>query len=306
MEIIVRPFSGLGNQLFQYAAGRFYARQYGANLTLINDSEETPMSHGSYPRPFLLRKFSIVSPIREIAQADRILFSEVRGLHRAALLLRTVLRAQLIKEPWEERYTFHAELPIRTNVASVYLVGYWQVHKIADAMASELRRELTVVEPPTGINETISNRIVATRTPVSLHVRRGDYTLPAEREVALPISYYENCIRHMRARLTDPTFFVFSDDIPYCKGHLPKDAELVFVDHNDSSLVHEDLRLMSQCSHHIIANSTLSWWGAWLNPRSDKIVLAPKHWRVGGCTETPDLIPLEWTRVLDAKETLDE
>ena len=85
-----------------------------------------------------------------------------------------------------------------------------------------------------------------------------------------------NAVSTFKQPLRDPTFFVFSDNIPFVKEYLPRKVPMVFVDHNDDYSAHEDLRLMSSCHHHIIANSTFSWWGAWLNPRTDKMVIAPK------------------------------
>jgi hypothetical protein len=204
------------------------------------------------------------------------------------------MSVQVIREPWSDRYLFHPELAVSERIRTVFLVGYWQVHPIADSIASELRSEFDLIEPPEGANYDVLVRIQQAHAPVSLHIRRGDYTHPSEGNIALPLSYYLKGIRTMQERLIEPTFFVFSDDIAYAREHLPRDIELVFVEHNDSVTAHEDLRLMSLCQHHIIANSTLSWWGAWLNHYPEKTVVAPKRWRVGGCTETPNLFLPEW------------
>lgn len=299
MEIVVRQISGLGNQLFQYAAGYYYAKKYGATLRIATDPEKRAYSHGD-PRPYLLTKFEIKSPSREITASEQLLVSKRRLLRVAASIARKATGVQIIREPWEERYTFHPELPIREGVQTIFLLGYWQVHSIADSIASELRAEFNLVEPPQGLNRDLTNRIHQTSTAVSLHIRRGDYLHPSERHAVLPLSYYHGAIRTMQERFSKPTFFVFSDDIAYAREHLPRNIELVFVDHNDSLSAHEDLRLMSQCHHHIIANSTMSWWGAWLNPSLQKTVLAPIHWRVGGATESPDLLPREWLLLDDS------
>ncbi len=137
-------------------------------------------------------------------------------------------------------------------------------------------------------------RIGKCTNPVSLHVRRGDYTLAAEGNIALPLDYYTRSISICRERLADPTFFVFSDDIAFARKNLPHDIRAVFIDHNDDASSHEDLRLMSSCRHHIIANSTFSWWGAWLNPRLDKLVVAPKHWYLTQDSYYPELLPPGW------------
>jgi hypothetical protein len=129
---------------------------------------------------------------------------------------------------------------------------------------------------------------------VSLHIRRGDSTLPWEGKVVLQMEYYSYAISIIKERLADPVFFVFSDDIPYVKKGFLRDVKMVFVEHNDDFAAHEDLRLMSSCDHHIIANSTFSWWGAWLNPRPDKIVVAPRHWFLKDENYYPNLFPRDW------------
>lgn len=106
-----------------------------------------------------------------------------------------------------------------------------------------------------------------------------------------------NAVSTFKQRLGDPTFFVFSDDIQFVKEYLPRNVPMVFVDHNDDYSAHEDLRLMSSCHHQIIANSTFSWWGAWLNPRTDKMVIAPKQWYNTEDSYFPDLLPKTWELV---------
>jgi hypothetical protein len=99
-------------------------------------------------------------------------------------------------------------------------------------------------------------------------------------------------------RLRNPTFFVFSDDIDFVRDNLPKGENIVFVDHNDTSNACEDFRLMSACNHNIIANSTFSWWGAWLNPNPAKVVCAPSSWHnINPDISYPDLIPPDWLRI---------
>jgi hypothetical protein len=102
----------------------------------------------------------------------------------------------------------------------------------------------------------------------------------------------------MQERISNPTFFVFSDDIAFARALLPKGERMEFVDHNDESNPDEDLRLMSSCRHHIIANSTFSWWGAWLNPCPAKVVCAPEIWQDDDPTiPYPDLLPSAWLRI---------
>lgn len=297
MQIVVRQLSGLGNQLFQYAAGRYYAQKHGASLRIAVEPSIKGFSHG-YPRPVLLSKFSIPDPIEALRFPDRLFLSKRTYLQPAISGIKSALRIQIVEEELSQRYRFLPRLPLKDGVETLYLVGYWQAHRIADEYAAELRASLRFNEPASGINLEVLNKIRASKNPVSLHIRRGDYTLAAEGNIALPIDYYYRAIRFVRQHLNSPTFFIFSDDIPFAKQNLPTDLNALFVDHNNDFSSHEDLRLMSSCHHHIIANSTFSWWGAWLNPREDKIVYAPRQWLLKPDTVYPDLIPPAW-RLLD-------
>ena len=293
MRIIVRQISGLGNQLSQYAAGRYYARRYGAEMEVAVEPSPKSMSHG-HPRPFLLSNFSITSPCRELNAYDRTILAQRTSLKLALTLLRRMSGTQVITEAVAQRYRFQQNLPIGNDIRTVYLVGYWQAYRYADELAGELRTEFTLRQPAQGRNLELLQQIRQTENPISLHMRRGDFTLDAEGNIALPIGYYRQGIRFFKERFAEPTFFVFSDDMAFAKQNLPSDARIVFVDHNDSYSAHEDLRLMSSCRGHIIANSTFSWWAAWLNPRHDKVIFSPKYWHLKPDSYFPELLPPSW------------
>lgn len=302
MQIVVKQVSGLGNQMFQYAAGRYYARRYGAQMRMAVDHARNAVSHG-HPRPFLLSNFEITAPVKELSRIDRFVLTQRQCLKPASAAFRAALGIYVSTEEVEQRYTFMPDLPLQKNVKTLYLVGYWQAHRRVDDIAEELRSEFTFKKPAQGKNLQVLDQINHSKNPVSLHVRRGDYTLAAEGNIALPIDYYSQAISTFRKRLDDPTFFVFSDDIAYTREHLPRGIRAIFVDHNDASSSHEDLRLMSSCRHHIIANSTFSWWGAWLNPRPDKMVFAPKYWLLKQDSYFPDLLPPSWM-LADTPDTI--
>jgi len=301
MKIISRQKSGLGNQLFQFAAGLYHARRYGADLAMAIDPAKGQVSHG-YARPFLLSHFSIDVPMLPESLADRLAVNDRESLRPTAGVLRRALGIQVVRERLDQRYTFVEDLALTAGTRTVYLIGYWQTHRIADAISEELRSQLRLRKPPKGRNLELMEQIAQSVTPVSLHIRRGDYTLAAEGNIALPMSYYSRAITQLRERVDDPVFFVFSDDIAFARANLPPGLRTVFVDHNDDLNSHEDLRLMSACHHHIIANSSFSWWGAWLNSRPDKLVFAPKHWLLSPGTYFPDLLPPQWI-TLDSVET---
>jgi hypothetical protein len=306
MKLIVRQFSGLGNQMFQYAAGRYYAQQLGAEVCVALDPPHKALSYG-HPRPFLLSHFAISAQFRELNPLERILFhaDNIVTHSRRLRSLRPIvgrllygslkhgLRIQLVTETEEQSYQFQQALPFNQKANTIYLLGYWQVHQIPASISPELRREFTLRDPPTDKNSELHRLIKNTGNAVAIHVRRGDYTLEVEGNVALPMSYYSSAVSQLNQTLRNPTFFIFSDDIGFARNNIRSDISAVFVDHNDSFSAHEDLRLMSACRHHIIANSTFSWWGAWLSPHRDGIVIAPRNW-MGRRPRYDDLFPSNW------------
>ncbi len=292
MKIILREFGGLGNQFFRYAALRYYAKRHGAEMTISIDPEWNAQSFG-YPRPCLLQHYSIPAPMEERSLSERILFTEKPWLRFVSAPFTRAMRSQVFVQRPSDRYFFSPDVPVRRTTKTLYLLGYWHTYSMVDKVADELRSELRLKKPAQGKNLEVLERIRRSQS-VSLHVRRGDCKNPATLRVELPLEYYAIAISTLKERLANPTFFVFSDDIPFVKGYLPQDIQAVFVDHNDDFSAHEDMRLMSSCQHHIIANSTFSWWGAWLNSRPDKIVIAPKQWDLTEDSYYPDLLPPAW------------
>lgn len=294
MQIVVRQISGLGNQLFQYSAGLYFAKRYRAELSLLIDHPERSHSYGA-PRPFLLREFTIPTPMRSYTLWDKIVLPRRGLLQIPSYWFKRVAGMQEIEESVEQRYTFLPELPLRNGIRSVYLFGYWQAHQFANAVEPEVRASLQFKRFAEGKTRALLQEISSCEVPVSLHIRRGDYTLAAEGKIALPFNYYEQAISMVRQRWPEAVFFVFSDDIAYARERIPAEVRAVFVSHNDDLTAHDDLRLMAACHHHVIANSSFSWWGAWLNPRAEKWVIAPKYWKLKPESYYPDLTPPAWT-----------
>ena len=293
MQIVLDECGGLGNQLFRYAALRYYARRYGADMKISVEHARYAQSYG-YPRPFLLAHFSITVPIRERSLGDRLLLTGKPWIKRVVAPAKKALRTQVFTQDFDGCHSFLKDLPLELHVRTLHIVGYWHTYNTVENVADELRPELAFKEPAQGKNLEVLQQIRRSRNPVSLHVRRGDSTISATNRVHLPLEYYLNAIATMKETLVNPTFFVFSDDIGFVKDYLRLDSTTVFVGHNDDFSAHEDLRLMSSCHHHIIANSTFSWWGAWLNPRQDKMVIAPRQWYITADSYYPDLYPPTW------------
>lgn len=134
---------------------------------------------------------------------------------------------------------------------------------------------------------------------VSVHVRRGDYVTLASASAyhgLCTLDYYHRAIRHVAERVANPTLFVFSDDPEWTKANLHSPFPTHYVDHNPAGKAFQDLRLMSLCRHHILANSSFSWWGAWLSRSNGGLVIAPERWYAVN-RPTPDLIPARWIRM---------
>ena len=134
---------------------------------------------------------------------------------------------------------------------------------------------------------------------MSLHVRRGDYVTNQKFAMVhgtLPLAYYENAMKHIEQNVENPRYFLFSDDPEWAVEHIRSHHKIDVVS-GGSATEGEELSLMALCKHHIIANSSFSWWGAWLNQKAGKIVIAPKSWFADPNRTMHDLIPESWTQL---------
>lgn len=287
--IIVHLAGGLGNQMFQYAFGRARAKLLGVELAL-ELSNRTLRIHNGFE---LDKIFDIQAKI--VTQAE---MRAVLGLkrHRATrnlirgLGLRGLLLSRYIEEPYFRFAPKMLDIP-----DNAYVVGYWQSEKYFQKIVKTIHSDFFFRQPLSDRNTVLAEQIDRVNA-VSLHVRRGDYVNNPKINVAhgvCSLDYFRDAIRHVSSQVERPHFFIFSDDIGWVKDNLRVDVPCQYVNHNQGAESYNDMRLMSLCKHHIIANSSFSWWGAWLNPSVDKIVIAPKHWFANE-TNTQDLIPDEW------------
>jgi hypothetical protein len=301
MHIVVRQMGGLGNQLFQYAAGMYYGKRYGCRLTIAADPDRHAHSQGS-PRPFLLGEFRLSVRARPAHLAEEFLVSRNPRVKRASAVARALFGTLLVVEPEEHR--FFPDLPFERRPRVVFLRAYWQAAAYAAAVEAELRRDLTLKNAPAGKNLEVLRRIERSACPVSVHIRRGDYVY-GPHNLTLSLTYYREAMRRIKEQFPHAELFVFSDDCGFAREHLAPNLPAVYVDHNNLFTGHEDLRLMAACRHHIIANSSFSWWGAWLNPNREKLVIAPKHWRGNTPSYYPELFPDGW-QIIDNLVTSDD
>lgn len=287
--IVVRLIGGLGNQLFQYALGRQLAEIHRTELKLDILGFETYKLHAYSLQPFDIQKH--FASAAEVAA-----LTELRHNPVARLFGR---KPRPAKTHIIEKKGLSFDPSILRLPDGVYLDGYWQSERYFAAIAPRIRREFVVLPPQTGLNLETARQIAGTEA-VSLHIRRGDYvTNPKTNQIhgTCDLDYYARAVSHLADRVANPHFFVFSDDPAWVGQNLRLSWPVTYVSHNDAASNYEDLRLMSQCRHHILANSTFSWWGAWLNPRADKIVVAPREWYKSTKYDTSALVPEAWQRL---------
>jgi hypothetical protein len=276
--IITKLIGGLGNQMFQYAAGRRLALKHNTPLKLDLSSYKETWKDMT-PRIYELKCFNIKA---DIAEAD--------DLENGAFMRYK-----------EKSFSFD---PYLLNAQdNIHIKGYWQSEKYFEDIKGIIAKDFTVKWPLQGENLRLSEQIQGVQS-VSVHVRRTDYVSnPVTNEFhgVCSLDYYYNCIEQIARNTAAPHFFVFSDDPAWCTEHVKLSYPVTFVDHNSPNMGYEDLRLMSLCKHNIIANSSFSWWGAWLNENPDKIVFAPQKWFNDIRYDTKYLLPHGWQRAHELK-----
>ncbi len=261
--IIIKIKGGLGNQLFQYAVGRALALHHRLPLKLDLTIFKTYKLHR-----YLLDQFAIQA---DIATEDEII--KLKG--RNNVLFSALRKAGLVKRKsyLKEKRSSYFDASVFKN-DDVYLDGYWQNELYFSDIREELLRDLTSISSMSELGVVYMEGIKKSNS-VSLHVRRGNY-LNLKNFNVLDINYYMKAVEYMRKNVEKPTFYIFSDDLEWCKNSLGFLDNCIFVDSTKTEI--DDLKLMSFCKHNIIANSSFSWWGAWLNQNCKKTVIAPKGW----------------------------
>ena len=292
--IISNLLGGLGNQMFQYAAARALSLARGQPLRLDISGFADYRLHQGFE---LQRVFNCSTDIANAAEVRSILGWQSVPLIRRVLArpaLAAFRRAAFIVEPH-----FHHWPEIMDVPQDCYLLGYWQSEKYFQNVESVIREDFAFKPALVNRNMELAEQISQVNA-VSLHVRRGDYAQDPKTNVThglCSLDYYRAAIQHIAAKVEQPHFFIFSDDMDWVKAQLKIDLPCHYVDHNHGAESYNDMRLMSLCRHHIIANSSFSWWGAWLNTYPDKIVVSPRRW-FASANITKDLFPHGWLALL--------
>ncbi len=287
--IIVKLQGGLGNQMFQYALGR--------NLSLIHKVPfEMDLSYLKKPnqsgRAYQLNGFNL-----KTTEASEKEIRKYTG--PIPKLLDRFFRNRLYKKHIKETFDgFNAYVLKRGDG---YFDGHWnmQSERYFHPNEEAIRKDFQLKTSLNNKALEVSKRINNTENSTSVHIRRGDYVTigkVADVHGILPISYYKNACEMIVGKFPNATFFIFSDDIKWAEENFPRNYPAVFVSSSNIS-DHEELKLMSSCKHNIIANSTFSWWGAWLNENKDRVAISPAKWFKSGNYNTGNIVPKGWFKI---------
>ena len=241
---------GLGNQMFQYATARALSLRHKTTL-FIDQSRYTKPDNPSN-RFYALDRFNIAPSLKKNDGNPLSLEFEVSS--------------------------FDLDPNILNLPDNVYLYGYWQFEGYFSDFEKEIRRDFTLKNPISDLSRAWANRIQNDPMPISIHIRRTDYLIGIATQIfhQIPLSYYKRCVGILRENFPEISLYIFSDDLNWCRENLNFGVPTYFVDGNDDSRSHEDMFLMSLCRHHIIANSSFSFWGAYLDNRIGSLIFAPK------------------------------
>ncbi|MGI2883125.1 alpha-1,2-fucosyltransferase [Vibrio furnissii] len=283
--VIVKITGGLGNQLFQYATGKALAKKLSCELVLDLSFYPTQTL-----RKYELDKFNIEA---RIATTKEITLSGGGNDVVSRLMRKFGLTSVIFPQYIKERESIKYVEKIDQCKSGAFLDGYWQNPRYFSQIKSELVQDFLPKAPLSAPALAWKTHIEQSSTPVSLHVRRGDYVDNAHTNSVhgtCGLDYYRAAVNKVLETVENPTFYVFSDDIEWCKQNLGSLGQLVYIDDTQSAI--DDLMLMSFCQHHIIANSTFSWWAAWLGDTG--LTIAPKQWFSDENRNNNGIYPTSW------------
>jgi hypothetical protein len=283
--LIQQLTGGLGNQMFQYAGAKAQALRLGVELKLDKTHFLTTPLGKKNLRHYELHHFVLSEG-----------FAQPK-FHWIKKYLNTKKVYSGFETFKEQHVHLHPDFfEIRDNT---YIEGVFQSEKYFKEYENEVRKGFEFKNPPSSKNQGVLEKINSVNA-VSLHVRRGDYISNLETQKThgvCDLSYYQRAINYLTEKIKEPYFFLFSDEPEWVKQNLQLEFPYEVIDWNKGNNSFEDMRLMSHCQNNIIANSSFSWWGAWLNQNPNKIVIAPERWFADPQHDASDIIPDGWIKL---------
>ncbi len=287
---LVTLSGGLGNQMFQYAFFHALCAQ-GQRAFLYKNKIQRYREHGGYE---LERLFGIEQHCPGMFLTRMLTWPLVGKALKHILFPRKIRERRLYDfEEYASRMS-HVE----PFFCGTHWVGYWQSERYFQAVEQDIRAAFAFKTERMNEATRRCAEEMAKEKAVSLHVRRGDYVNTPFCEMYGDVAdeaYYRRAIDYVCAQIPDAVFYVFSDDLEWVKAHLPLPSRVKWVDWNRGRDSWQDMYLMSCCRGHVLANSSFSWWGAYLDARPDSLVVAPKLWVRH--IEAPDVTPPHWVRL---------
>lgn len=283
---IIRFLGGLGNQMFQYAFYKALQKRHQNVKADVQGFKDYSLHNG-------LELENIFDITLNKASAFT---SNLYYIHNRSWPYRKLRAILNIKKNYEEELSlFSFDPTFLENAESAYYWGYWQNELYFKDIADDLRKDLEFKNPLTERNQDLQS-LICKQNSVSIHVRRGDYIENSLLGGLCGKEYYQKAIDYINLHVETPTFFIFSDDIAWCTENLNL-TNSSFISWNKGLTSYVDMQLMSCCKHQIIANSSFSWWGAWLNSNPKKIVIGPKKWTNDSNHSTQMLFPDNWIKL---------
>jgi len=293
--VISRIHGGLGNQLFEYAAGYALARRLG-----VAHKVDTRVFAEAGERPLALRDFKL-----SLAEASPEELRETTPQWgpwwRNKYILWSHRLTPFHRRRWVREESFDFDARLFTVRPPVYLDGWWQSEKYFAASAGEIRQMFRLARAPTARTEALGAEL-ASRPTVALHVRRGDYVQHpgyAQFHGVCPVEYYRRALAWLRERAPSTSLVAFSDDPVWARENLCNDGSVRLIEATPGHTAIEDFYLLGCCTHFVIANSSFSWWPAWLSESPCKLVVAPRRWFLGRDVRPEDRFPSGW-HLIDA------
>lgn len=284
MDVIL-VFNGLGNQMSQYA---FYLakKRWNENVKCIFATNSYNPHNGSE-----LERIFGISYEKSLTTRFLTLIYGYKSRPKIWKVLKFLLRIREIRESYNYDYD-ESKLKSCSKYCITFYWGGWHSEKYYTDIVEMLKKTYSFTLPYNPINQPFIDSIKTTQS-VSLHIRRGDYLKYKEYGEVTTIDYYRRAIGYIRERINNPVFYIFSNDINWCRNNFNGD-EYYFIDNNSRQNAWQDMLLMSMCKHHINANSTFSWWAAWLS-ENNGIIIVPKRFILN--TMTKDIYPEKWIKL---------
>lgn len=279
--IVIKLLGGLGNQMFQYAMGRHLSLKLNTDLKLDISEFENDTLRQYYLSPFCINEHFATK-------------EELKNFMPGYLNWFFKKPTKLIRE---KSFTFDPKI-LSLN-GNLMLKGYWQSYRYFEDIPEAIKKDFSLKKPFSKSYKVLLDEINYVNS-IGVHIRRGDYVcdmITNEYHGVCSPEYYLNAAKYIAEKIIDPRFYIFSDDPQWIKTNFSIPFKFKNVIELEGQSSHQDMVLMSKCRHNITANSTFSWWAAWLNQNPDKIIIAPQKWFAGAKNKTDDLVPKDWIRL---------